>query len=143
MSLGLTYAEQGQYDLALRTTEQIAAHPVWGFIHGALLAESGNEQQARDILETIDKIPRNVIALTLTNAALGETDEVFYWMAVAKEVKLPWYPWFITGFSFMDEARRDPRMRRLAEELGLEEALERSLQKNSVRKSNLVCWWLF
>lgn len=129
MSLGTTYAEQGQYELAVRTTEEIAAHPLWGFIHAALLAVSGNEQQARDALEDIEKIPRNVIALTLANAALGETDEVFYWMAVAKDVKLPWYPWFITGFPFMEEARRDPRMRRLAEELGLEEALERSLQK--------------
>jgi adenylate cyclase len=123
MSLGLTYAEQGQFELAVRMTEQIAANPVWGFNHIVVLAASGHEQQARDILVTIEKVPRNVIALTLANAALGETDEVFYWMAVAKEVKLPWYPWFITWFPFMDEARKDPRMQVLAEELGLEDVL--------------------
>ena len=128
MSLGSTYAEMGEYELALRMTSKVANHAVWGFVHAAVLAESGRTQEARDILESIDKVPRNVISLVLVNSALGEVDEAFHWMEVARESKLPWYPWFITGFQFMDEVRKDPRMRVLAEELGLEDVLARILE---------------
>ena len=85
--------------------------------------EAGQTQEARDILESIDKVPHNVISLILINSALGEVDETFHWMEVARESKLPWYPWFITWFPFMDEVRDDPRMKVYAEELGLEDVL--------------------
>jgi TolB-like protein/lipoprotein NlpI len=123
MSIGSTYAETGEYELALRMTSKVANHAAWGFMHAVVLAEAGHTQEAREILESIDKVPRNVIPLILVNSALGEIDEAFHWMAIAKEVKLPWYPWFITWFAFMDEARKDPRMQVFAEELGLEDVL--------------------
>ena len=44
----------------------------------------------------------------------------------AKEVRLPWYPWFITWFPNMDPMRNDPRMDKLAAELELTEALARA-----------------
>ncbi|MGB5629577.1 MAG: hypothetical protein WBM57_09415, partial [Woeseiaceae bacterium] len=92
--------------------------------HAAVLAESGQTQEARDILDSIDKVPRNVISLVLINSALGEVDEAFHWMEVARETKLPWYPWFITMAPFMDKVRADPRMRGYAEELGVEDVLD-------------------
>jgi adenylate cyclase len=124
MSLGTTYVQTRDYERALRMTSRIADHPVWGFMHAVVLAESGRTQEARDILESIDKVPRNVIALILVNSALGEVDQAFHWMEVARESKLPWYPWFITLAPFMDEVRADPRMRELAIELGVEDVLE-------------------
>ena len=124
MSLGTTYAQTGDYELALRMTSKISNHAVWGFMHAVVLAESGRSEEARDILESIDKIPRNVISLVLVNSALGEVDEAFHWMEVARESKLPWYPWFITMAPFMDEVRADPRMRIYAEELGVEDILD-------------------
>ena len=124
MSLGTTYAQTGDYELALRMTSKISNHAVWGYMHAVVLAESGRTQEARDILESIDKVPRNVISLVLVNSALGEVDEAFHWMEVARESRLPWYPWFITMAPFMDEVRADPRMRIYAEELGVEDILD-------------------
>ena len=128
MSLGVTYSEMGDFDQALRMTSQIANHAVWGFTHAAVLAEAGQTEEARQILESIDKVPRNVIALVLIYSALDDVDEAFRWMEVARDAKLPWYPWFIIGFQFMDEVRADPRMQSYAAELGLEDALKRALE---------------
>jgi len=126
MSLGTSYAQTGDFDRALQMTSKIANHAVWGFTHAAVLAKSGRTKEARTILESIDKVPHNVLALVLVNSALGEIDEAFHWIEVAREVKFPWYPWFIVGFQFMDEVRADPRMDGLAAEFNLTEALARA-----------------
>ena len=98
----------------------------WGARYGAVLALAGREQEAREYLDTIEKKPRNVLALVFVYSALGDTDAVFHWLNVAKEVKLPWYPWFITWFPDMGPMRNDPRMDALAAELDLTEALARA-----------------
>ena len=54
-------------------------------------------------------------------------DEAFYWLDVAKKMKLPWYPWLITWYPGLQDLRDDPRMRERAEELNLSEALNRAL----------------
>jgi TolB-like protein len=123
---GLSLAEQGDFESALAILEPIHEDPAWGVGYGVVLALAGREQEARDYLEGIEKTPRNVIALLRMYSGLGETDEVFQWMGIAKEAKLPWYPWFITWFPNMDAARNDPRMDELAAELNLDDALARA-----------------
>jgi len=122
-----TLIEMGDVDGALETASRVAGNPLLGYRYGVLLAATGRDDEAREVLAGIDKTPRNVIALVGIYAALGDVDEAFHWMNVAKEVKLPWYPWFITWFPALDDLRDDPRMRELAEELGLSEALDRAL----------------
>lgn len=124
---GASIARQGDFETALAILEPVKDALPWGARYGAVLAMAGREQEARDYLDTIEKVPRNVLALVFIYSALGDNDDVFHWMNVARETKLPWYPWFITWFPFMDEVRQDPRMRELAAELGLTDALERSL----------------
>ena len=85
-----------------------------------------SEQEAREFLDGIEKSPRNVLSLLWLYSVLGEADETFHWMTVAKEMKLPWYPWFITWFEHMRHVRNDPRMDELAAELNLTEALARA-----------------
>jgi TolB-like protein len=128
MSLGLTYAEMGEYERAVQTTSKIANDAFWGYMHAVVLARAGRTEEAREILDSIEKIPRNVLALVSINSALGEVDETFHWLEVARDSKLPWYPWLITWFPFMDEARADPRMKILAEDLGLEDVLAQILE---------------
>jgi len=123
---GLSIAFQGDFDGSLAVLESIKENPYWGVDYGVVLAMAGREQEAREFLAGIEKIPRNVIALIMVNAALGETEEAFHWMAVAKEHKLPWYPWFTTWFPQVGAMRNDPRMDELAAELNLTEALARS-----------------
>ena len=112
---------------ALEASSQIASDPELGFWYGVVLAGAGRVDEAREVLAGIDKTPRNVIALSSLYAALGEADETFYWLNVAREVKLPWYPWLITWYLGLKDMRDEPRMRELAEELGLSEALDRAL----------------
>ena len=123
---GKSLALQGDFEAALTDLETIREHPLWGSEVGVVLAMAGREEEAREYLAGVEKVPRNVFALGRLYSALGDTDEVFHWMAVAKEIKLPWYPWFITGVYPMDSARKDPRMDVLAAELNLTEALARA-----------------
>jgi len=122
----VSIASQGDFETALALLEPIKNAPAWGARYGAVLALAGREQEARAYLESIEKTPRNVIALIFVYSALGDNDEVFHWMNVAKETRLPWYPWFITWFPDMDPMRNDPRMDALAAELELTEALARA-----------------
>ena len=123
---GASIARLGDFETALEILEPIKNAPAWGARYGAVLAMAGREQEARAYLDSLEKTPRNVLALVFVYAALGETDEVFHWMNVAREVRLPWYPWFITWFPNMDPMRNDPRMDKLAAELELTEALARA-----------------
>ncbi len=123
---GLSIARQGDFATALEILEPIKDAPAWGARYAVVLAQAGREQEAREYVEGIEKTPRNVIALITAYVALGDTDEVFHWMTVARDIKLPWYPWFITWFPDMDPMRNDPRMDELAAELGLTEALARA-----------------
>jgi TolB-like protein len=123
---GLSIARQGDFETALAILEPVKNAPTWGARFGAVLALAGHEQDAREYLEGIEKTPRNVLVLIYVYSALGDTDEVFQWMNVAKEIRLPWYPWFITWSPHMDLMRNDPRMDALAAELDLTEALARA-----------------
>ena len=123
---GASIARQGDFETALAILEPIKESLPWGARYGAVLALAGREQEAREYLDTIEKKPRNVLALVFVYSALGDTDAVFHWLNVAKEVKLPWYPWFITWFPDMGPMRNDPRMDALAAELDLTEALARA-----------------
>lgn len=119
----LTYMDMGEMDLALSLSEQIRNDEMWGFIHGVTLAAAGRADEAREILAGIEKTPRNVIALIRLYAALGDIDQTFHWLNVARDVRLPWYPWFITWFPQMESVGQDPRLQELALELGLEDYL--------------------
>jgi TolB-like protein len=123
---GLTIARQGDFEGAQAILEPIKDDPEWGYDYGVVLALAGREQEARDHLDGIEKIPRNVIALIRLHSALGDTDEVFHWMRVARDTRLPWYPWFVTWFPDMDAMRNDPRMDELAAEVNLDDALARA-----------------
>jgi TolB-like protein len=122
---GLSIAFQGDFETALAVLYPIRENRAWGDVYAIVLGLAGREQEAREFLAAIEKTPGNVIALTRLSAALGDADEVFHWLAVAKEVKLPWYPWFITWFP-MGVVRNDPRMDELAADLNLTEALARA-----------------
>lgn len=123
---GLSVARRGDFEGALAILDTIKDEPAWGAEYGAVLAMAGREQEAREFLDTIEKSPRNVLGLVYIYSALGEADEVFHWMAVAKDMKMPWYPGFITWTQHMEVIRNDPRMDALAAELDLTEALARA-----------------
>ena len=121
-----TLARLGLFDAAVETASDIPQNSVNSFAYPALLAASGLSDEAREALATVEHVPRNVFLLALGYAALGDVEDAFYWLSVAKEAKHPYYPYLITWLPFMDEVRNDPRMDELAAELGLTEALQRA-----------------
>ncbi len=123
----LALAQMGDAAGAVAVSSQIPVGSMYRFIHLVVLAKVGRADEARRLLSKFAHEPRNAVTLINVYGALGDVEETLRWMRVAREVKLPWYPWFITWFPFMDEVRQDSRMRVLAAELGLSEALERSL----------------
>ena len=119
-------ARMGDTDSAVRVSSMIPVGATFRFVHLAVLAKAGREAEARELLGLFAHEPRNVVTLIAAYGALGDVEEALHWMSVAKDAKLPWYPWFITWFPFVDAMRNDPRMDELAAELGLSEALERA-----------------
>ena len=94
------------------------------------LAELGDTVEARLILENIEKSPRFVVPLMISHATLGDVDEAFAWLEVARDVRLPWYPWFVTWFPQLETFRDDPRMRAHARALGLEHVIDTVIASN-------------
>lgn len=122
----LALARIGDIDGAVQVSSSIPVRTMYRFMHLVVLARVGREAEARELLGRFAHEPRNVVTLINVYGALGDVEETLRWMRVARNVKLPWYPWFITWFPFMDEVRNDPRMDELAAELGLGEALQRA-----------------
>jgi len=113
----LALAQMGDANLAVRVSSKIPVGAAFRFMHLVVMAKVGREADARDLIARFAHEPRNVVTLINVYGALGDVEETLHWMRIAKEVRLPWYPWFITWFPFMDEVRQDPRMRELAAEL--------------------------
>ncbi len=125
-----TYVEMEEFESALAASSRISNHPRWGFIHGTALAAAGDTVAARTILENIERSPRFVVPLMISHATLGDVDEAFAWLEVARDVRLPWYPWFVTWFPQLEQFRDDPRMYAHARALGLEHVLDTVVASN-------------
>ena len=124
------YVEMEEFESALAASSRISGHPMWGFIHGTTLAAAGDTAAARSILENIEKSPRFVVPLIISHATLGDIDEAIAWLEVARDVKLPWYPWFVTWFPQLEQFRDDPRMYAHARALGLEHVIDNVIASN-------------
>lgn len=119
LTLGMTYAEMGEFDKALAIHEKLRDLPYWSFAFGSTLAQAGRRDDAVQQLNTIAREPFNSVPLVLIYAALKDDEQVFHWMNEARNVHMVWYPWFITWFRETRYLADDPRMQALAEELKL------------------------
>ena len=113
--LGLTYADQGQWDQAVEAMRQAGeANPNWRWALGAMYARTGRTEQARQMLAELHAKPtRSWTALwrgTL-HAALGDKDEAFTWLSY--EPHHIWTPWLFSPEwqIFMEPLHSDPRFR--------------------------------
>jgi hypothetical protein len=88
------------------------------------LAALGRDEEVRSEIRKLEGPPPHVLALAMLNAQLGQNDEVIRWMKFMRdEMPHPWYPWLLGWMPDMKPAYDDPRMRDLAEEIGLSASL--------------------
>lgn len=124
LGLAAIYAIKGQYSQALAELDKpfIIDEARKMAIRGFIYAKSGDDGQARRILEVLqaraaqDYVnPREMATL---HAALGEADQAFIWIEKAYEER---YPWLISlNVDFWTEPlRSDPRFTDLLHRIGL------------------------
>ena len=135
MVKALTYADMGDFGAALTFAERIRHHPQWGFQYAIVLALSGDEAGAREFLGKLDETPHNLLAFMTLHAVLGDRDELFHWLRIARDVRLPWYPWFLISYEHQEPHLDDPRVRELALEIGIEQVLDAVLDRRKMAGS--------
>lgn len=119
LTLGMTYAEIGRLDEAVAAHEKLRDVPFWSFALASTLALAGRADEALEMAGSINEEPFNAAPLILIHRSLRNDAEVFRWMTEAKNIHMPWYPWFITWFPQTRYLAADPRMKELADELKL------------------------
>ena len=116
----VVYRDSGQLDKAMDVASTIREDPAWGFTYGLVLARLGRDEEARHELEKLEGPPPHVLALVVLNAQLGENDEAIRWLKMMRDqMPHPWYPWLLGWWPDLDTIYDDPRVRELAEEIGL------------------------
>lgn len=120
MTLGDAYLELGRYDEAIAAHAHLADSPFWSFVRGYSYASAGRIDDARAIVESIPAEADNALPLVLVYGAMGDTEQTLHWLEVARDSKLPWYPWLLDWFPQLRPIHGDPRLQELARELDLE-----------------------
>ena len=120
----IVYRDAGQLDKALDVARAIRNDPAWGFTYGLVLCRLGRNEEVRSELRKLEGPPPHVLALAVLNAQLGQNDEAIRWMKLMRdEMPHPWYPWLVGWMPDMEPVYDDPRMRELAEEIGLPDVM--------------------
>jgi TolB-like protein len=120
MVLGLAYAEMGRPEEAIRAHENLGDGAFWSWARVASYVTAGRLEEARALAQTVQPKPSHAIPLVLLNASLGDREQMFRWLEVAREIRAPWYPWLVAWFPQLHPYRDDPRLQALAEALRLE-----------------------
>ncbi|UCF39660.1 MAG: protein kinase, partial [Gemmatimonadota bacterium] len=117
---GSSAAQMGLYDEAIEALEKAAAlNPRWRFAVGRTHALAGRRDEALRILAELESegpSPWGAIAMADLNAALGNYDAVFEWLAY--EPTHAWLPWSREN-PMLEPVRDDPRFDELLRRLNL------------------------
>jgi len=117
--LGKVYSELGRHEEAIASHQRLRGSTFWSFALAQTLAWAGRPGEAREILAGLPETPAWATPRVLVLAALHDDEAVFTWLETAHEVRSAWYPWLINWFRATRYLRDHPRLRALAEELGL------------------------
>lgn len=119
VTLGKTFAEMGRYDEAIQAHEHLKDNSFWGFARGYSFAMAGRHEDAIAIADAIGKKSSHAYPLTLIYATIGDREQTFRWLEVAREQKIPWYPWLVAWFPQMTRFNDEQRLREMATELNI------------------------
>ena len=117
LTLGLTYLDMGRTDEAIDAHNRLRGNQFWGFFAASTLAAAdGNTEFVQNYIENGDNNP---FTLALIYASLEDREQTLRYIEECKEDHIPWYPWLLNWFSQTRFVHGDPRIRALAEEIGL------------------------
>ena len=120
LALGQTYLDMGRIDEAIEAHEHLRNSRFWGFVLATTLAVAQRDEDAEAVLRFVEEGNNNPFTLALIYGGLGDADETIKWLQVAKEQKIPWFPWQVTWYPHTKFLHDDPRMQQFAAELGIE-----------------------
>jgi tetratricopeptide (TPR) repeat protein len=117
--LGEIYNDLGDFDKAIEYHGRLKENFYWSFALAATLGKAGRIDEAREMAQKIEKRGGASMVLVIIYAAMGDYDTAYEWLLKARDVKIPWYPWLLRWYPQTEGFRDDPRVIKLAEELGI------------------------
>jgi len=120
LALGQTYLDMGRIDEAIEAHENLRNNRFWGFVLATTLAIANRDEDAEAVLRFVEEGNNNPFTLALIYGGLRDPDKTIKWLQVAKEKKIPWFPWQVAWFPHTKFLHDDPRMQQFAAELGIE-----------------------
>lgn len=117
-SLGTTYLDMGRVEEAIEQHEMLRDNYYWSFALAATLGAAGRTDEALQISRKYEKAGNSMV-LILIYASMGDYENAYKWLLVARDDKIPWYPWLLKWYPETRGMHHDPRVLALAEELGL------------------------
>ncbi len=118
IALGNTYLEMGDMDKAVDAHANLAESRLWSFIYGATLARAGRREEAMPIVEQVEERGA-ALPLVMLYASLGDYDKAYERLIESRDAQAGWYPWLLTWMPQTREMHDQPRVRALAEAIGL------------------------
>jgi tetratricopeptide (TPR) repeat protein len=119
LTLGLTYAELGEFDEAIEAHRRLADRPSWSWAIGVTYAAAGLEDKAREVAAGLEQYPGTELPLALIYRQIGDVESALHWIAEAEKVRLPWYGGLLGWFPGRESVADDPRLQARAAALGL------------------------
>lgn len=117
--LGETYTDLGEFDKAIEYHEKLKDNYYWSYALAATLGKAGRIEEAREMAQKIEKRGAASLVMVLIYASMGDFDAAYEWLLKARDDRIPWYPWLLKWYSQTEGFHDDPRVMKLAEELGI------------------------
>lgn len=119
MTMGVTYAELGEFDEAIDAHGHLAEKPSWSWVAGTSYAAAGLEDKAREIAAALQEYPGTALPLAALYAQMGDRESALHWISEVEKARMPWYPWLLGWWPGFESIAADPQMKARAEALGL------------------------
>ena len=91
VTLGVTYAELGEFDEAIDAHGHLAEKPGWAWEIGTTYAAAGLEDKAREVAVALEQYPGTELPLAAIYARMGDRESTLHWIAEVERQRVPWY----------------------------------------------------
>ena len=119
MTMGVTYAELGEFDEAIDAHRRLAEKPDWSWIAGTSYAAAGLDEKAREIATNLQQYPGTELPLAVLYGQIGDRESALHWISESEKARIPWYPALLGWWPGFESIASDPGFKGRAAALGL------------------------